>query len=157
LRETRHCRVSLKKFRVLFNSHSLADYWQRSLVEFKANLPYYGITVRVAPEAMPWLRYAGYFSRIEQIHPPDVDGWIPIAMRFDIEKAASIGGDVGLLPAPVLQTELIIAPAERFDVVIDFSRYAIGTQVILKNLDGNGTTSQVMHFDVVRSQRDDSR
>ncbi|HEY9625637.1 MAG TPA: WYL domain-containing protein [Crinalium sp.] len=67
---------------------NLADYWQRSMVEFKANLPYYGIMVRVAPEAMPWLRYAGYFSRIEQIHPPDADGWIPIAMRFDIEKAA---------------------------------------------------------------------
>lgn len=67
-----------------------------------------------------------------------------------------IGSDVGLLSAPVPQTEIVIAPAERFDVVIDFSRYAIGTQVILKNLDGNGTTSQVMRFDVARSQPDDS-
>lgn len=74
------------------------------------------------------------------------------------ERAAfiQIGSDAGLLPAPVPQTELIIAPAERFDVVIDFSHYAIGTQVVLKNLDGNHTTSQVMRFDVVRSQPDDS-
>jgi predicted DNA-binding transcriptional regulator YafY len=57
------------------------------MVEFKANLPYYGVTVRVAPEAMSWLRYAGYFARIEQIHPPDADGWIPMTLRFDVEKA----------------------------------------------------------------------
>jgi len=67
-----------------------------------------------------------------------------------------IGSDGGLLPASVPQTELIVAPAERFDVVIDFSHYEIGTQIVLKNLDGNGTTSQVMRFDVVRSQPDDS-
>lgn len=67
-----------------------------------------------------------------------------------------IGSDAGLLSAPVSQTELIIAPAERFDVVIDFSRYAIGTQVVLKNLDGEGQVSQVMRFDVVRVQPDDS-
>ena len=32
-----------------------------------------------------------------------------------------IGTDGGLLPAPVNQTDLLVAPAERFDVVIDFS------------------------------------
>lgn len=67
-----------------------------------------------------------------------------------------IGSDGGLLPAPVPQTKLVMAPAERFDVVIDFSHYAVGTQVGLRNLDGEGATSQVMRFDVVRSQLDDS-
>lgn len=67
---------------------NLADYWQQSMVEFKANLPYYGVTVRVAPEAMSWLRYAGYFARIEQIDSPDADGWTRIWLRFDIEEAA---------------------------------------------------------------------
>lgn len=55
-----------------------------------------------------------------------------------------IGSDGGLLSAPVLQTELFIAPAERFDVIIDFSHYAIGSQIILRNLDGDDKTSQVM-------------
>src|SRR6195256_4613076 len=32
-----------------------------------------------------------------------------------------IGSDGGLLPAPVTRTQLLIAPAERQDVVIDFS------------------------------------
>jgi spore coat protein A, manganese oxidase len=67
-----------------------------------------------------------------------------------------IGSDGGLLSAPFPQKELLISPAERFDVVIDFSHYAVGTQVVLKNLDGEDRTSQVMRFDVVRSQRDDS-
>jgi predicted DNA-binding transcriptional regulator YafY len=67
---------------------NLANYWQQSMVEFKANLPSYRVTVRVAPEAMSWLRYAGYFARIEQIDAPDADGWVPVSLRFDVEKAA---------------------------------------------------------------------
>lgn len=62
-----------------------------------------------------------------------------------------VGSDGGLLSAPVSQTELLIAPAERFDVVVDFSRYPVDTQIVLKNLDGDGKASQVMRFDVVRS------
>ncbi|MGG6265519.1 WYL domain-containing protein [Leptolyngbya sp. AN03gr2] len=58
------------------------------MVEFQANLPSYRAMVRVAPEAMSWLRYGGYFARIERIDAPDAEGWIPISLRFDIEKAA---------------------------------------------------------------------
>ncbi len=67
---------------------NLAEYWQRSLTEFKANLPHYRIVVRVAPTAMLWLRYAGYFARIEQIGSPDAEGWIPVTIRFDVAEAA---------------------------------------------------------------------
>lgn len=67
-----------------------------------------------------------------------------------------IGSDAGLLPAPVAQSELFIAPAEHFDVVVDFSRYPVGTQIVLRNLDGDDKTSQVMRFDVVRAQPDES-
>lgn len=35
-----------------------------------------------------------------------------------------IGSDGGLLPAPVMRTQLLIAPAERLDVVVDFSGFA---------------------------------
>ncbi|MBD2059706.1 YafY family transcriptional regulator [Oculatella sp. FACHB-28] len=94
--EVRSYRISRVQNAVLMDAHcvrpigfDLADYWQRSMVEFKANLPYYGVTVRVAPEAMSWLRYAGYFARIEQmIDAPDAEGWIPVSLRFDVEKAA---------------------------------------------------------------------
>ena len=43
-----------------------------------------------------------------------------------------IGTDGGLLPAPVLVDELLIAPAERFDLVIDFSEFA-GANLVLTN------------------------
>lgn len=93
--EVRSYRISRVRHAILTDFPSirppefnLADYWQKSMVEFKANLPYYGVKVRVAPTAMPWLRYAGYFARIEQIHLPDADGWIPVSIRFDVEAAA---------------------------------------------------------------------
>ncbi len=44
-----------------------------------------------------------------------------------------IGSDGGYLKAPVSLTSLLIAPAERADIVVDFSSLASGTKVILKN------------------------
>src|SRR5262249_52091070 len=68
-----------------------------------------------------------------------------------------IGSDGGLLPAPLEHNRIGIAPAERFDVVVDFSRYASGSVVVLRNLAGSDTTSDVMQFPVGRDERDDSR
>ncbi|MFL7894075.1 MAG: bilirubin oxidase, partial [Anaerolineales bacterium] len=45
-----------------------------------------------------------------------------------------LGGDQGFLPAPVELGELLMAPAERADVVMDFSIVPDGTEVILLNL-----------------------
>jgi predicted DNA-binding transcriptional regulator YafY len=93
----------------------LADYWQRSMIAFKANLPYYGVTVRVAPEAMPWLRYTGYFARIEQmIDTPDADGWVQISLRFNIEKVAcayalGFGAQMEVIEPPELRDRVLQA------------------------------------------------
>lgn len=65
-----------------------------------------------------------------------------------------IGSDGGLLAAPVKLTELTIAPGERADVVMDFSGYAPGTTVQLKNsapvlfpgFPGVGVIPDVMKF-----------
>jgi spore coat protein A len=43
-----------------------------------------------------------------------------------------IGSDGGLLDRPVTQDEILIAPAERFDVIVDFSDYA-GRSFVLGN------------------------
>src|SRR5262249_39724111 len=66
----------------------LADYWEKSAVSFKANLPQYQTRVRVAPEVFPRLRYAGRFARIEHVDQPDAEGWVPVSLRFDIEEMA---------------------------------------------------------------------
>ncbi|MFJ8040389.1 multicopper oxidase family protein [Kitasatospora sp. NPDC096147] len=70
-----------------------------------------------------------------------------------------IGVDGGLLEAPHETAVLPVSPGERADVVIDFSRYPVGTQLVLENTLGPGPVEQVgkvMRFDVVRTASDDS-
>ncbi|GGS46987.1 spore coat protein A [Planobispora rosea] len=67
-----------------------------------------------------------------------------------------IGGDGGLLPAPVRHATLRISPAERFDVVVDFSRYPAGSTATLVNLASTGGAGQVMRFHITRRATDDS-
>jgi spore coat protein A len=67
-----------------------------------------------------------------------------------------VGSDGGLLGAPILHRTIRIAQAERFDVVIDFSKYEIGTEVTLKNRMGKDKTASVMRFRVARKEKDDS-
>jgi len=44
-----------------------------------------------------------------------------------------IGSEQGLLPAPVRKTGLLIAPGERFDVIIDFSGLRRGARITVTN------------------------
>jgi FtsP/CotA-like multicopper oxidase with cupredoxin domain len=85
-----------------------------------------------------------------------------------------IGTDGGFLPAPVELGQLLMGPAERADVVVDFTNVPVGTELTLLNLGPDepfgggvpgldftpadpGTTGQVMRFRVVaRTARDTS-
>ena len=58
------------------------------------------------------------------------------------DPLTQIGSDGGLLSNPVSRQEISLAPAERIDVVIDFSKYPIGTSVVLRNQD---TSSSPLH------------
>jgi len=68
-----------------------------------------------------------------------------------------IGSEGGYLKTPVTVTSLLVAPAERPDIIVDFSSLAPGTKVILMN-DANAPfpdgdpvtaeTSQIMQFTV---------
>ncbi len=77
-----------------------------------------------------------------------------------------IGSEGGFLPVPVELEQLLLAPAERADVIVDFARVPVGTEVVLLNLGpdepfGGGvpgedfpaanpdTTGQVMQLRVV--------
>jgi spore coat protein A len=46
-----------------------------------------------------------------------------------------VGTDGGLIDAPMPLNTFTMAPAERFDVVIDFSGFAPGTEIVLRNDD----------------------
>jgi hypothetical protein len=67
-----------------------------------------------------------------------------------------IGSDGGLLGAPIEHSSLVVAQAERFDVVVDFSAYQVGAEVSLVNRLGDGSTAQVKRFKIARKASDDS-
>ncbi|GAA4961070.1 multicopper oxidase family protein [Kineococcus glutinatus] len=67
-----------------------------------------------------------------------------------------VGSDGGLLAAPVGHDVLRVAPAERFDVVVDFARWPVGSEVTVVNSLGEGGAARVMRFRVVRRGRDGS-
>ena len=76
-----------------------------------------------------------------------------------------IGGDQGFLPAPVQLSEVLLAPAERADVIVDFTNVPVSTEIVMLNLGPDepfgggvpgvdfdpadpGSTGQVMQFRV---------
>lgn len=76
-----------------------------------------------------------------------------------LEPAADliqVGSDGGLLERPVRHGELLVAPGERFDLVVDFSRFRPGTELTLHNGLDTGRTADVMRFRVVRRATDDT-
>jgi bilirubin oxidase len=83
-----------------------------------------------------------------------------------------IGADGGFLPAPARLDQLLMAPAERADVIVDFTNVPVGTEIVLQNVApdepfGGGvpgvdfpmsdaaTTGLVMQFRVVASRSRD--
>jgi spore coat protein A len=73
-----------------------------------------------------------------------------------------IGTDAGLLANRVDRNSLLMGPADRADVIVDFSQYAVGSSITMRNIGPDGpfgldaggvanpdTTGQVMQFKVV--------
>ncbi|TMR94713.1 multicopper oxidase family protein [Nonomuraea basaltis] len=71
-------------------------------------------------------------------------------------RFTQIGSDAGLLAAPVAHDTIPIAPGERYDVVVDFSAYPVGSAVTLINTLAGGPARNVMRFIVTRRAADDS-
>jgi spore coat protein A len=72
-----------------------------------------------------------------------------------------IATDAGLMPAPQQVTSFRHGMAERYEVVIDFSKYKVGDRVVLKNLGppnniDYATTGQVMAFQIAGDATDTS-
>jgi FtsP/CotA-like multicopper oxidase with cupredoxin domain len=78
-----------------------------------------------------------------------------LALDHDIPFTV-VASDGGLMPNPVTVFQLPMGNAERYHVVVDFSKVPTGTRVVLRNLAGEGRTSQVMRFDVGETVPDTS-
>ena len=49
------------------------------------------------------------------------------------QSFSHIANDGNLLPAPLARSSVRLGPAERADIVVDFSRYGVGTELFLVN------------------------
>lgn len=90
----------------------LADYWAQSSTRFVANLPHYGVTVRIAPEVLEHIYHAGRYAKIEASEPPDENGWIRLRLQFELEDAAcgyllSFGPRVEIVEPAELRAKVI--------------------------------------------------
>jgi len=71
-----------------------------------------------------------------------------------------IGSDGGLLPAPETVTSLLLAPGERADLLVDFSKTALNSNVFLQSNTFSGVSSQgsqtfkIMKFTVSKAETD---
>lgn len=98
----------------------LAAFWEQSAAEFKANLPRYPVLLRVVPQALDRLRYAGNYSHVERVEeatPDDPTGWLRVQMRFEEAHNASellvgFGGQVEVIDPPELRAMIIQAAHE---------------------------------------------
>ena len=80
-----------------------------------------------------------------------------LSLRLDPAPTAGfaqIGTDGGLLATPVHHDHLELAPAQRIDVIVDFSGYRPGTRVTLVNDFDSGPMAKVLQFVVGQPTRD---
>jgi predicted DNA-binding transcriptional regulator YafY len=66
----------------------LAAYWEQSKVDLQTALPRYPATLRMPPDALQWAHAMWRFARIEHEDPPDEDGWIKLAVMFQVVEEA---------------------------------------------------------------------
>lgn len=67
-----------------------------------------------------------------------------------------IASDGGFLEEPVKLRSLLLSAGERAEIVVDFSAYNVGDSVILKVVEAQGKSFEVMNFVVAEQQSDRS-
>ena len=128
------------------------------------NPEFFGNTMVVNGRTWPYLEVEPRMYRFRFLNGANSRFMI---LKFDQELTFyQIGSDGGLLPGePIALDQLLMAPAERADVLVDFSAFEPGTEIILLNLGPDEpygglpidpdvladpeTTGQVMMFRVV--------
>ena len=104
----------------------LAVFWEGSAARFRAHLPEYRARVRARQEIVARMPYAGSFARIEETGKPDEDGWVEVALRFDVEELAceyalGFGTLLEVLEPPALRAKVAAAAQQ---VVAFYARNA---------------------------------
>ncbi len=71
------------------------------------------------------------------------------------QPIVQVGTESGLLPAPVSRQHILLGPAERADIIVDFAGL-LDQNITLLNLAGQQSTSEIMQFRVNSHVTDDS-
>jgi FtsP/CotA-like multicopper oxidase with cupredoxin domain len=149
--------------REFFDGYS-GPYIPESMVSPIWNPEFFGDTIVVNGRTWPYLEVEPRLYRFRLLNGTNA--------RFLILKADTpldfhvIGIDGGLLPdQPIVLDQLLMAPGERMDVIVDFSSFEPGDEIILLNqgpdepfgglpvetLANPETTGQIMQFRVVEA------
>lgn len=119
-----------------------------------------GDTVLVNGAVQPYFQVAARKYRFRILNGSNASDYqlaLQVSGSHSGPSFTQIGSDGGLLRAPVSRSSIPLSPAERADVVIDFSKFAVGTQIIMSNSRSwGGNTDKIMRFDVVRTETDTS-
>jgi len=105
---------------------------------------------------MPYMKVANRKYRFRILNASNSRGY---RLALDSgDPLVQIASDQGLLAAPYPAPEIPLWPAERAEVVIDFSKYPIGTNVVLLDGDAEDPTASrpIMQFRVEREEQDTS-
>ncbi|MFN2613868.1 MAG: multicopper oxidase family protein [Actinomycetota bacterium] len=75
----------------------------------------------------------------------------------DAQPMIQVATKSGLLPAPVTRTHIQLGPAERAEVIVDFSHHQVGDRIVLQNALGFGANlNSAMQFTVTSTASDTS-
>ena len=116
-----------------------------------------GDVLLVNGRPMPYFKVANRKYRFRVLNGSHTRGY-RIALASG-EPLIQIGSDQGLLNAPLPATSIPIWPSERAEIVIDFSKYQLGTEVVLHDAPNPNNPLEgepIMRFDVVRDEPDTS-
>ena len=106
---------------------------------------------------MPFLKVANRKYRFRILNASHSRGY---RLALDSgEPLVQIGSDQGLLAAPTPVADIPLWPAERAEVVIDFSKYPVGSRIVLHDAGdaADPTTARpLMRFEVNREEEDTS-
>jgi len=99
---------------------------------------FFGDFILVNGKAWPYLNVEPRKYRLRLLNGSDSRFYV-FEFRDDVlagtaQPFLQIGTDVGLLQYPVPLERLLLAPGERADVVVDFSAFADGAELYLRNL-----------------------
>ncbi len=139
----------------------------------RGQISLYGDVVLVNGVPWPKMKVARRKYRFRVLNASTARGYQLVLSRYEQrltrgDKLFVIATDCGLLNEPVELSSplevLQIWPAERYEFIIDFSHYPLGTQVFLRNpnlqlssnIDTDARLQAIMRFDVELDEPDDS-